>query len=377
MSTAESVAPERNMEGGYIKLYRRSIDNPVFKGDVKLWSIWTWMLTTAQSDSFDLITKFGKIELDCGELLIAEAPIALMFGVSRRQVGQLLDRMISAGMVIRKRNSKCHRAGTVITIVKFKQYQWLEDGFAEPVIRKANDNRSEKRAENNKTLLYNNVEETRRVDYPRTDGADRPRPTDTQTELVDAVVAAGGKDPRIPSEPYGPPAPPPPEVLAAALDGEILDADDSPFGPGGVLPQTAFQPELDLPNLSSRHKSRCKPTGNAGFDEWYAAYPLHKEPGPALDAYGKALRKTDHATLLEGALRYARERAGKDPHYTKYPARWLNSQRWDDDELPSEQDRQNEQRRDFFLTEKNGAAVLYHANACGYAPSQTGRGHQG
>lgn len=65
------------------------------------------------------------------------------------------------------------------------------------------------------------------------------------------------------------------------------------------------------------------------FDEWYKAYPRKRDPIAARKAYDKA--RANGATsedLKLGAIRYAQERAGEDPQFTKHPATWLNRGSW-------------------------------------------------
>jgi hypothetical protein len=40
------------------------------------------------------------------------------------------------------------------------------------------------------------------------------------------------------------------------------------------------------------------------------------------------------ATILEGARRYAVERAGQEQTYTKHPANWLREQAWENEPEP-------------------------------------------
>src|SRR5262249_23561120 len=61
-------------------------------------------------------------------------------------------------------------------------------------------------------------------------------------------------------------------------------------------------------------------------------YPRRVARGAALKAYKQA--RTRGATaeeLLDGAKRYASERAGQDPQYTKHPATWLRGLCWLDE----------------------------------------------
>jgi hypothetical protein len=70
----------------------------------------------------------------------------------------------------------------------------------------------------------------------------------------------------------------------------------------------------------------------AHFDAFWAVYPRKVGKKEAQRAWAKAIK--DGATadeLLAGVRRYAAERAGQDPTYTKHPATWLNKGCWDDE----------------------------------------------
>jgi len=75
------------------------------------------------------------------------------------------------------------------------------------------------------------------------------------------------------------------------------------------------------------------------FEEWYAAYPLHKARGAAEKAYPKACEMASAGQLLEEARRYGDELKAKGKlEFAKHPATWLRLKCWLD-----EPDRQQEQ----------------------------------
>jgi len=69
----------------------------------------------------------------------------------------------------------------------------------------------------------------------------------------------------------------------------------------------------------------------AAFEEqFWPAYPRKDDKGRARKAF-LAVIKSKTATvsdLVAGALRYAAERQGEDPKFTKQPATWLNAEAW-------------------------------------------------
>jgi hypothetical protein len=71
----------------------------------------------------------------------------------------------------------------------------------------------------------------------------------------------------------------------------------------------------------------------AGFETWWRQYPKRVAKAAALKAYRTVLTKelTTPDELLAGAMRYAADREGQDPRYTKHPATWLNGGCWADE----------------------------------------------
>ena len=68
------------------------------------------------------------------------------------------------------------------------------------------------------------------------------------------------------------------------------------------------------------------------FDRWYPVYPRRSARRAAFKSYKQARsRGTTPETLLHGAKRYAAQRAGQDPQFTKMPATWLNGDCWLDE----------------------------------------------
>ena len=69
------------------------------------------------------------------------------------------------------------------------------------------------------------------------------------------------------------------------------------------------------------------------FEAWYRQYPRKVGKLKAEKIY-TTIVKAKNATpeeLLAGAGRYATERAGQDPTYTRHPTTWLNAGGWLDE----------------------------------------------
>jgi hypothetical protein len=71
---------------------------------------------------------------------------------------------------------------------------------------------------------------------------------------------------------------------------------------------------------------------DAAFDRFWASYPKRVARQAAHRAFTKAIENGAAAdALIAGAGRYAVERAGQDPKFTKHPATWLNAGCWEDE----------------------------------------------
>ncbi len=70
---------------------------------------------------------------------------------------------------------------------------------------------------------------------------------------------------------------------------------------------------------------------SASFAEWWSVYPRRVAKGKAWTAYQRAAKGAHPDSLLAGAQRYAAEREGQDPQFTKHPATWLNGACWLDE----------------------------------------------
>lgn len=88
---------------------------------------------------------------------------------------------------------------------------------------------------------------------------------------------------------------------------------------------------IELESISPPRRGREPTQPDAGFEAFYVAYPRKASKGTARKAWVKAVKQTDPAVIIAGAQRYAQERRGEDPRFTKHPATWLNAEAWQDE----------------------------------------------
>src|SRR5262249_38731141 len=90
-----------------------------------------------------------------------------------------------------------------------------------------------------------------------------------------------------------------------------------------LFPET--ETEQQAPPKKKRGDRHSATDDGGTFAQFWAAYPKRVAKEAARKAFAKAIEHgTDPGTLTAGAQRYAVERQGQDPKYTKHPATWLN-----------------------------------------------------
>jgi hypothetical protein len=106
------------------------------------------------------------------------------------------------------------------------------------------------------------------------------------------------------------------------------------FASLGVSETQATAGLVETEERGRRGRKKKKETAESAetFESFWQAYPKRVAKEAARKAYDKAIEGgVTGATLLAGAQRYAVERQGQPPRYTKHPATWLNAGCWEDE----------------------------------------------
>jgi len=75
---------------------------------------------------------------------------------------------------------------------------------------------------------------------------------------------------------------------------------------------------------------RDAPAAARAFAVFWDVYPKKVAVTDAIHAFARAISRAPSDQIIRGAMRYAAERDGEDPRYTKNPATWLNKACWRD-----------------------------------------------
>jgi hypothetical protein len=98
---------------------------------------------------------------------------------------------------------------------------------------------------------------------------------------------------------------------------------------GTPVPPTLFNESIYDPpeRFSAQPQAQIS---SIGFDDFWRVYPKKVDRGQALRAFAKASESVPFEDIVRGAMRYATERTGQDPRFTKHPATWLSKACWTD-----------------------------------------------
>jgi hypothetical protein len=88
-----------------------------------------------------------------------------------------------------------------------------------------------------------------------------------------------------------------------------------------------------FPTTEPEHDQQLSP--DEMFARWWVHYPRKVDKGAARTAFKRVVAKkiATFNELMAGVMRYAAERTGEDPQFTKHAATWLNAESWGNEPL--------------------------------------------
>ena len=106
---------------GWIKLYRKTLDNPLLRDPVKL-AIWVYLLLHAAREDYDVMIGKERVTLHPGQLVTSRLSIAHHFKISHSKVDRTLQDFEKFGQI--EQRSTTHNR--VISILRWDEYQSTE-----------------------------------------------------------------------------------------------------------------------------------------------------------------------------------------------------------------------------------------------------------
>ncbi|WP_405848072.1 helix-turn-helix domain-containing protein [Streptomyces niveus] len=136
---------------------------------------------------------------------------------------------------------------------------------------------------------------------------------------------------------------------AESVTADVTDGTPSRHALKVRSSRTERRPNHQQPSVNQLHKDSSSPpaqtergsSDQAGqyldaFGAFWLVYPKKKAREEAKKAWIAAIgRGAEPQHIVDAATGYAKERAGEDPKFTKYPATWLNKGCYDDEPEPA------------------------------------------
>jgi hypothetical protein len=142
---------------GYIKLYRKLLDNPIVCKDGDYLAVWIYLLLNATHKEYQSLFKGDKITLLPGQLITGRKVISTKLNISESKVQRIL-KSFENEQQIKQQSSNQNR---LITILNWVEYQTTEQPVEQPV----NNERTtdEQRVNTNKNVknVINNINNNR------------------------------------------------------------------------------------------------------------------------------------------------------------------------------------------------------------------------
>lgn len=141
---------------GYIKLYRKLLDNPIVCKDVETLGIWIYLLLNATHKKIDVLFNSEKTTLEPGQLITGRKMIAAKLRVSESKVERTLKMLKNEHQIEQQTTSK----NRLITILNWELYQNSEQQIEQQVNNKrttseqqVNTNKNEKNVKNERNNI--------------------------------------------------------------------------------------------------------------------------------------------------------------------------------------------------------------------------------
>lgn len=104
---------------GYIKLYRKMLNNPIICKDSDYFSVWIYLLLNATHSEYDVMFKNERITLKAGQLITGRKVIAKKFNIDENKVQRILKNLEKQHQIEQQTSTK----NRLISIVNWSEYQ--------------------------------------------------------------------------------------------------------------------------------------------------------------------------------------------------------------------------------------------------------------
>ena len=141
------------MNEGYIKLFRKTLDNPIICKDSDHLAVWVYLLLNATHREMDVLFNNKRITLKPGQLITGRKSISSKLNISESKVQRIIKTLKSEQQIEQQTSNK----NRLITILNWQSYQFSEQQSEQQVNNKrttseqqVNTNKNDKNVKNDK-----------------------------------------------------------------------------------------------------------------------------------------------------------------------------------------------------------------------------------
>ena len=135
------------MSNGWIKLHRKTLDNPIVMKDTDYLAVWMWLLLNATHSDHDTIYEGERITLKPGQFITGRKIISKELKINESKIQRILKTFEIEQQIEQQTNPRCR----LISILRWTDYQLDEQQSEQQVNNKRTLNNKTK---NNKKDIY-------------------------------------------------------------------------------------------------------------------------------------------------------------------------------------------------------------------------------
>ena len=133
------------MGNGWIKLHRKTLDNPIVMKDTDHFAVWMWLLLNATHSDHDTIYEGERLTLKAGQFITGRKIISKELKINESKIQRILKTFEIEQQIEQQTNPRCR----LISILRWSDYQLDEQQSEQQLNNKRTLNNKVKKINNN------------------------------------------------------------------------------------------------------------------------------------------------------------------------------------------------------------------------------------
>lgn len=133
------------MNNGWIKLHRKTLDNPIVMKDTDHFAVWMWLLLNATHSDHDTIYEGERLTLKAGQFITGRKIISKELKINESKIQRILKTFEIEQQIEQQTNPRCR----LISILRWSDYQLDEQQSEQQLNNKRTLNNKVKKINNN------------------------------------------------------------------------------------------------------------------------------------------------------------------------------------------------------------------------------------